>query len=98
MTLDGVPNITSRHWNDDAGRGREKIMFIHHLYKHRLPNPVGPRQVDETISLRGQLAGVCGILWVIGQPRLCKRDDIKITFTYIMGDEIRLISDGSCIK
>ena len=56
------------------------------------------RLVDETVSLRGQPAGVCGIIWVIGQPHLCKRDDIMIMFTYIIGDEIRLISDGSCFK
>ena len=54
--------------------------------------------MDENVSLRGQLAGVCGILWVIGQPRPYKRDDIKIIFTYIIGDEIRFISGGSCIK
>jgi len=31
----------------------------------------------------GQLADVCGVRLVIGQPCLCKHDDINIIFVYI---------------
>ena len=56
MILNGVLNITSRRWNDDAGDGLQKHMLIVNLYKTLIPHPVSPRQVHEAVPIRGQLA------------------------------------------
>ena len=40
MMLDGILNITTRHWNDDASRGLEKHTLIDDLYKTSIPHPI----------------------------------------------------------